>query len=159
MTRFSVDYSNLQDKLSKKKAFRLSDVKERIRKVAFDVVRFIDSDKIDDLWQIQRDGEDEYIVAMYNDNEQTEKVASVTNWKVLPDNSGGYVSVFFRNEPIKRIALAPLGIPTEDAWLVSKSISEKLASDQSYLRSFIQELSPHERKTLDEIEPAIKLGQ
>lgn len=158
MTKFSVDYSDLQNKLSRKKAFRLADVKGRIRKVAFDVVRFVDSDKLDDLWQIHRDGEDEYIVAMYNDNEQTEKVASITNWKALPDSSGNHINIFFRNAPVKKIALAPLGIPTEDAWLVSRSISEKLASDQSYLKSFIQELSAHERKALEEIEPSI-LGQ
>lgn len=161
MVKFSVDYSALQDKLSQKKAFRLSEVKERIRKVAFDVVRFVDSDKIDDLWQIYRDGDDEYIVAMY-ENEQTEKKASasISNiWKALPDGSGSHIHLFYKNAPITRIALAPLGIPCEDAWLVSHSMVEKLATDQNYLNSLIQELTEDEKASLREIEPSLLAGK
>lgn len=162
MNKFSVDYTDLQSKLSVKKAFRLSDVKERIRKVAFDVVRFVDSDKIDELWQIHRNGEDEYIVAMYNEDEQTEKRASasvVTPWKAMPDNSGNNINLFYKDSPIKRIALAPLGIPSEDAWLVSHSISQKLATDQSFLNSFVKELTKEERQALKEIEPSLLAGK
>lgn len=158
MMKFSVDYSNLQSKLSQKKAFRLSEVKDRLRKVAFDVVRFVDSDRIDDLWQIHRDGEDEYIVAMYDD--QTEKRASASmTWKALPDQVGSHVSLFYKNAPIKRIALAPLGIPSEDAWLVCHSIVQKLATDQDYFNSFIKELTENEKKVLKEIEPSLLAGK
>jgi len=158
MVKFSVDYSDLQSKLSQKKAFRLSEVKGRIKKVAFDVVRFVDSDKIDDLWQIYRDGDDEYIVAMYE--EQNEKKASASgNWKVLPDSSGSYIHLFCKNVPITRIALTPLGIPSEDAWLVSRTVMEKLANDQSYLNSLIQELTEEEKSSLREVEPSLLAGK
>lgn len=159
--KFSVDYTDLQSKLSKKRAFRLSDVKGKIRKVAFDVVRFVDSDKIDDLWQIHRDGDDEYIVAMYDD-EQTEKKAeaSVSNpWKAMPDGSGQNIHLFYKDTPIKKIALASLGIPAEDAWLVSRSVSQRLASDQSFFNSFVKELSDEEKKALKQAEPSLLAGK
>lgn len=158
MNKFSVDYMDLQSKLSQKRAFRLSDVKEKIKKVAFDVVRFVDSDKLDDLWQIHRDGEDEYIVAMYEE-EQVEKKASLINWRVIPDGSGKNIHLFYKDTPIKKIALAPLGIPTEDAWLVSHSISQKLASDRSFFDSFVKELTITEKQILREVEPSLLAGK
>ena len=105
MNKFSVDYMDLQSKLSQKRAFRLSDVKEKIRKVAFDVVRFVDSDKLDDLWQIHRDGEDEYIVAMY-DEEKTEKkaefhqVANQKGWEFIQKLER--MGIDFKNYQYKR---------------------------------------------------------
>lgn len=153
MIKFSVDYTDLQSKLSQKRAFRLSDVKEKIRKVAFDVVRFVDSDKIDDLWQIHRDGDDEYIIAMYTENE-VEKCASLSPWKAVPDSSGTHIHLLYKNMPIKKIALAPLGIPLEDVWLVSHSIPQRLATDQSFLDSLLKELTSHERQALIEVEPS-----
>ncbi len=160
MMKFSVDYTDLQSKLSKKRAFRLSDVTGKVKKVAFDVVRFVDSDKIDDLWQIHRDGDDEYIVAMYEE-EQTEKTASVatTSWRAVPDGAGKNIHLFYKDVPIKRIALAPLGIPSEDAAMVSRSISQKLASDRSFFDSFVKELTEEERATLKQLEPSLLTGK
>ena len=158
--KFSVDYTDLQSKLSKKRAFRLSDVTGKVKKVAFDVVRFVDSDKIDDLWQIHRDGDDEYIVAMYEE-EQTEKTASAatTLWKAIPDGAGKHIHLFYKDTPIKRIALAPLGIPSEDAVMVSRSISQKLASDRSFFDSLVKELTEEERAALKQLEPSLLTGK
>lgn len=160
MNKFSVDYTDLQSKLSKKRAFRLSDVKEKIKKVAFDIVRFVDSDNVDDLWQIHRDGEDEYIVAMYD--EQSEKKASAsatTNWKAIPDGSRKNIHIFYKDIAIKKIALAPLGIPEDDAWLMSYSISQKLTSDQSFFNSFVKDLTSIEKQVLKQAEPSIMAGK
>jgi len=161
MKNFSVDYIDLQKKLSEKKAFRLSDVKGKIKKVAFDVVRFVDSDKLDDLWQIHTDGDDEYIVAMYEE-EQTEKTASASTpapWKALPDGSGNNIHLFYKDTPIKKIALAPLGIPATDAWMVSHSLSQRLATDQSFFDSFLNELTEKERQVLTEAAPSLLAGK
>lgn len=159
MMKFSVDYTDLQSKLSQKRAFRLSDVTGKVKKVAFDVVRFVDSDKIDDLWQIHRDGDDEYIVAMYEE-EQTEKTASIaTFWKAIPDGAGKYIHLFYKDTPIKRIALAPLGIPSEDAVMVSRSISQKLASDRSFFDSLVKELTEEEKGALQQLEPSLLTGK
>lgn len=153
MNKFSVDYTELQNKLSKKKAYRLVDVKHRIQKVAFDVVRFVDSDKIDDLWQIHRDGDDEYIVAMYEDGSDTKKesakVASEV-WNAIPDAAGAYVNVFYHGNPIKKICLADLGISSDEAYLVCRSLKEKLANDKVFLRKFANELDDIEIEELKE---------
>lgn len=161
MMKFSVDYADLQSKLSKKRAFRLTDVKHRIKKVAFDVVRFVDSDKIDDLWQIHRDGDDEYIVAMYDEDNKynTKKTASDQSWTAIPDSAGANVSIFYNGNPIKRIAMMPLGIPYEDAHLVCQSLSEKLANDKSFLTNFVKELTTEERKALKEVNPSVLAGK
>ena len=53
MKKFAVGYASLQSSLEKPKVYKLEDVKDKIKKVVFDVVRFLDSDNIDGLWQIQ----------------------------------------------------------------------------------------------------------
>src|SRR5574343_1213936 len=70
MNKFALDYSELQSKLTAKRAYPLAEVKDKIRKVAFDVVQFIDSNHIDELWKIERDGDNEYIVAMYDEDDE-----------------------------------------------------------------------------------------
>lgn len=155
MDKFSVDLTELQSKLQAKKAYRLSDVKHKIKKVAFDVVKFVDSDRIDDLWQIQRDGDDEYIVAMYDDNVTKTASAPTSQWSALADNAGNNVNVFYRNVPVKRICIASMGIPAEDSYLVCRSITEKLASDKSFLVKFLSELTDSERKSLEDIDPSV----
>lgn len=157
MNKFSVDYTELQSKLSKKQAYRLVDVKHRIRKVAFDVVRFVDSDKIDDLWQIHRDGDDEYIVAMYDDadnKKESAKTASSTVWNAVQDVAGNYVNVFYHGNPVKKICLAELGISPEDAYLVCQSLKDKLANDKAFLRKFANELDDIEIEELKETVPS-----
>lgn len=154
MVNYSVDFDDLQRKLKKNKAYRLADVKDRLKKVAFDVVRFVDSDKIDDLWQIHRDGDDEYIVAMYEDEEPlTVNSSAKSPWSAVPDNAGNSVNVFFDGVPITRVALAPLGIPASDAYLVSNSLPNKLASDESFLAKFVNNLTASERAVLEEALP------
>ena len=53
MSDFKVDYSKLVNNFYKK-AYRLSDVKDRLESYAFDIVRFKDGDNAANLWEIQR---------------------------------------------------------------------------------------------------------
>lgn len=147
----SIDYNVLQNEITKRKSYKLSDVKTQIKKVAFDVVRFTSDDDIGHLWQIVNgENGDEYIVAMYDDKvEKTASSASVDNdWKVVPDFQNKNLNVFYKNSPIKKICLANYKIPSEDAFMVSASISEKLCTDQSFLNSFIKEFTEAEKKLL-----------
>lgn len=153
MDKFSVNYTELQGKFLKKRAYRLDDVKHRIRKVAFDVVRFVDdNDGIDGLWQIHRDGDDEYIVAMYDEvKKEASKNVTSNIWNALQDSSGNYVNVFYHGNPVKKISLAELGIPPEEAYLVCQSLKDKLANDKVFLRKFANELENIEIKELTEV--------
>jgi hypothetical protein len=149
MNKFSVNNSDLQSQLSQKKVYRLADVKHRIRKVAFDVVRFTDSNKIDDLWQIHRDGEDEYIVAMY-DEEVTKTAAFRENWSCVADSSSSFINVFYKGAPVTKLSLASLDIPTSDSALVCEYLPRQLASNEAFRTSFINGLSETDRKMLEE---------
>lgn len=159
MNKFSVDYTDLQNKLNSKKAFRLSEVQHRIQKVAFDVVRFVDSDRIDDLWQIHRDGEDEYILAMYDDSDadnlSKKTAAPVSKWKAIADHGGEAINIFFKDSPITRIALASMEIPMSDASLICRYLPIKLANDDEFRANFIANLTNTERGMLLEEDPSI----
>lgn len=156
MNKFAVNYNDVKTQLNQKKKYRLADVKDRLQKVAFDVVRFVDSDKLDDLWKVERDGDDEYIVAMYDDQVLTSEASSVpvNDWKVLPDKVGN-IHVFYKEAPIKKISLASLNISQEDAYSTCKLVKEKLASSQTFLRKFVNELTETERDSLAEVNPTI----
>ena len=157
MNKFSLDYADLQSKLSQKKMYRLADVQHKLKRVAFDVVRFVDNDNIDQLWKIERDGDDEYIVAMYDDTQvvpQT-KTASDNPWNAVADANNEFVHIFFKEEPIKRIAMKDFGISGEDAYMVCGILRSKLASDTNFLRKFVNELSQDERAVLTDAEPSL----
>lgn len=147
MDKFPVDYSHLDNSLNPKKVYRLADVKDRIRKVAFDVVRFVDSENIDGLWQIQECDDGEYIVATYDGEDvQTEKTSS--DWTVMSDKTGENLSVFYKDIPVKKVATASCGIPKEEAYLVCTYLPQKLASNTTLRSGLLNELSADEKAEL-----------
>jgi hypothetical protein len=159
MDKFSVDMSKVIDQLSQKKRIRLADVKDRLCKVAFDVVRFVDSDRIDDLWRIERDGEDEYIVALYEMEEPLTALASAPNpWSVEIESARGKAHVFYKKAHITCLNFTELGIPQSDSHLVPNMLVSKLANDQKFLNVFVTHLTDAERETLSEENPSLVSG-
>jgi len=145
MDKYSVDFTSLNNDLSRPKYYKYSDVKEKLVKVAFDVVRFMDSEDIDGLWQVQKTDDGEVIVAMY----ETEPVkAAKASWDALSDKTGSTVNVFYKGTPVTKIALASAGIPRNDAGLVCETLPRKLASDSSFRKSMLNELSEKDRLAL-----------
>jgi hypothetical protein len=108
MPKYSLDYSKLANQITKK-AYRLSDVKDQLETVAFDVVRFKDGDKGADLWQIQSADDGDYIVALYDD--EVEKTASTNPWGVYVSKNGHDVQISYKGDPLVRFAASKLGIP------------------------------------------------
>jgi len=152
MEKFAVNYNDLQGDLSPRpQVFRYEDVKHRLKKVAFDVVRFVDGDDISGLWQVQETDDGEVIVAKYDDTSdlQVEKTASVeTNWRVLADRSGEHVHVFYKDSPVTKVSLASIGIPIEDADVVCRYLPEKLATNEVLTSNLLAEAP---RATVDEL--------
>jgi len=150
MNKFSVDYQSLQGKLDQKKAYRLSEVKDRIKKVAFDVVRFVDSDNIDGLWQIQHANDGDYIVAMYDDATGPESpvTKSSNDWSVVTDKTGSHINFFYKGTPITRLSLASLGIPESDSNLVANYLPIRLASNPKLVSGLLLEVPLENRKEL-----------
>ncbi len=142
------DYESLEKRIAGRKVYKLADVQDRIERVAFDVVRFRDSGGLDKLWVIQEHEGEQVLVAMYDDDEvQKEAVASDRSWAAVPDNSGN-VSVFYRSEPIIRLAMRKLGLANEDAGTVSRYLPEKLSSDRDLTQALLKELPSQEREAL-----------
>lgn len=144
MEKFAVNYNYLQGELTPgPRAFRYEDVKDRLKKVAFDVVRFVDGDDISGLWRIQETPDGEVIVAQYDDtsNLQVEKTASVkTNWRALADKSGENIHVFYKDSPVTKVSLASVGIPIEDADIVCRYLPEKLATNEALASNLLSEM-------------------
>lgn len=141
MPKFGLDYSKLDAKIHKK-AYRLSDVKDKIERVAFDVVRFKDGDAASDLWQIQSADDGEYIVAVYEPDE----AIKTSQWEVSYIKTANVLEFSYKGDPIVRVASSKLGIPNKELNQVESYLPEKLASNKKLVNSLLNELSPAVKK-------------
>lgn len=141
MSKFQIDYSGLVNKLEKK-AYRLSDVKDQLETVAFDIVRFKDEDKGADLWQIQNADDGEYIVALY----QPEEDVKVASWDVIYSKTANALQISYKGDPLVRIAASKLGIPESEVSKVQSYLPAKLASNKKLVRALLNELPESAKK-------------
>jgi len=141
MSKFSIDYSSLANQITKR-AYRLSDVKDQLETVAFDVVRFKDSDVSADLWQVQSAGDGEYIVALYQPEEE-EKTAAL--WNVSVNKVASLLEVSYKGDPIVRVAASRLGIPHSELQKVPSYLPAKLADNKKLVKALLGELSDTSR--------------
>jgi hypothetical protein len=135
MSKNSIDYSSLETKIYKR-AYKLSDVKDRLETVAFDIVRFKDSDKAADLWQVQNAEDGDYIVAMYQ-SEEEEKTAS---WGVTVSKTAGDLQVSYKGDPLVSISSGKLGIPPSELYKIEEYLPAKLAANKKLVKALLNEL-------------------
>lgn len=140
MSKDSIDYSGLANKIYKK-AYKLSDVKDRLESVAFDVVRFKDSDKGADLWQVQSADDGEYIVALYQPEEDGK-----SDWEVTVSKTAGDLQIAYRGDPLVRLASSKLGIPRDELHTVPEYLPAKLAANKKLVKALLNELSESAKK-------------
>jgi hypothetical protein len=146
--KFDVDYLNLDQQLTEPKYFKYADVKDQLVKVAFDIVKFRETDAIDGLWQIQQTNDGEIIVATYQDEQEVSKQASAISWEARSNTAGNSVTIFYKGVPITKVAIMQYGIPAGDAHLVCKYVPEKLASSTDFRKKMLNELSNDDRLEL-----------
>ena len=165
MTKFSVDYTGLEQGLTKK-TYKFSEVSHRLRKVAFDIVRFEPEhdSTIDGLWKIENTPDGEVIVALYDDtaakvSTSSEKIsmASVNNWNLIPDSNKSSVSIFYKNEYVTKISTASIGIPKEETNTFADYMAAKLASDKNVTSKLIADLPVSEKNQLVRKFPELKI--
>lgn len=126
--RFGVDYNSLYSSVDlKQKSFKLSDVKHKLVKVAFDVFRMKDGDP-DELWQVQNADDGDYIVARYETPAET-KSANSKVWEITKATNG--TNVFYKNRHITKIAanFDTIGF-----------LPAKLSSDKTFVKSLLDTL-------------------
>src|SRR5208282_2831791 len=150
MSKISLDYSSLANQITKK-AYRLSDVKDQLETVAFDVVRFKDGDKGADLWQVQSADDGDYIVALYDDVD--DKTASA--WSVLVTKNGSDLQISYKGDPLVRLASSKLGIPRNQLHHVEQYLPEKLASNKKLVKALLSELSDAARQEVSKRYPEL----
>lgn len=143
MSKFTIDYATLTNKFNKRK-YKLADVKEKITKVAFDIVRFKDDDNAANLWQIQSADDGDYIVALY-DEEQV-KTAATKTWEVDIDKIANKLDIFYKNDHLISIACDKLGIPSAEISKVKSYLPSKLASNKKLVSCLIKEMTDSAQK-------------
>lgn len=142
MDKFALDYDSLEKVLDKPKTFRYDDVKHKLIRVASGIVRFLpDEEPIDGLWQIQATDNGEVIVAMYDEGESSEQITAESSWNVVADSNNKNMHIFYKGEPIKRIAASKAGIASDDVPSFCYNVSKKLNSDKNFRSSLLEELS------------------
>jgi hypothetical protein len=156
MEKFAVNYNNLEQDLEPKaQVYRYEDVKHRIKKVAFDVVRFTDGDDISGLWQVQQTDDGDVIVAKYDDSYMEATKEASSDWQALADRSGENVNIFYKNSPVTKVSLASVGIPNIDADIVCRRLPECLTSNKTLVSGLLAELSSSDRKELLNAHPEL----
>src|SRR5271157_5409403 len=141
--KFSVDYEQLENKLLKR-SFKLSDIKDKLETVAFDVVRFKDNDKGANLWQVQSADDGDYIVSLYEDEPETAKTASA--WEVVLSKTSNTLNFFYKGAPIVKMSAAKLGIPATELNLVEKYLPNKLANNKALVSALLNQLNEPAKK-------------
>lgn len=139
MSNFAIDYSKLEGKVYKK-AYKLSDVQDKLEKVAFDIVKFKDSDAGANLWQIQSADDGDYIIALYQNEEDVKTAAS--NWEVAVVKSASSLQISYKGDPLVKIASSKLGIPAAELDKVAEYLPAKLADNKKLVSALLKELSP-----------------
>ena len=154
MPKFLIDYSGLA-KLTKR-AYRLSDVKDQLETVAFDIVRFKDADKGAELWQVQSADDGDYIVALYDeDGGEVEKTASANPWGVLVSKNGNDLQISYKGDPLVRLASSKLGIPSSELHKAEQYLPEKLATNKKLVKALLSELSEVARQEVSRRYPEL----
>lgn len=141
---FSIDYSRLENRICKK-AYRFKDVKDQLETVAFDVVRFKDSDKGADLWQVQSSDDGDYIVALYQPDE--DKIAAAS-WDVTISKTAGHLQISYKGDPLVKIASIKLGIPNNELDKVKNYLPIRLAENKKLVKALLNELSPSTKQAV-----------
>lgn len=139
MSKYQVDFTKLETKLLKK-AYRLEDVKDRLETVAFDIVKFKDNDNGANLWQIQSSDDGDYIVTLYEEAEQTKNASARNTWQVYVHKAANTLNVFYKGDPIVRVAADRLGIPVSELSSVESYLPKKLAENKVLVRALLAEL-------------------
>lgn len=144
MSRFAFDFQALDQTMFQRKKFRLADVKDKITKVAFDVVKFHDSDDLPKgLWQVHSAEDGEFLVAMYDEPEAVKE--AVSSWSVIKNANNTHLNVFYQNVPIAKLGATQLGLAEDEVGLACDTLAQKL-TDGKFAKLLLQELPLEERQ-------------
>ncbi len=143
MPGYRVDLNAVASVLDKR-VYKVSDVKDRLVKVAFDVCRFVDQEP-DKLWQIHNGSDGDYIVAMYEDDEKI-ATASTSPWEVSSQGDG--LNIFYKKEHLGKISAASVGFEQKDMDMARSYLPKALASNKELVRGFLTSLGKNQKDVI-----------
>lgn len=152
MPTFSVDLDNLAGTLSKR-SYKFLDVKDKIEKIAFDIYRFKGA-SVEELWQVQNTDDGDYIVALYNDDEEIVAKASVQPWSVLVKNAE--LHIFYKANHICKMGADQLGFKEQDLALATTYLPKKLADNKKLVNSLLNSVDSNTRSVILSKYPELK---
>ena len=149
-----IDCEKLSENINPKKRYPLEPHRKRLVKVAYDVVRFVDSENLEDLWKVEC-GDDgaEYIVAMYDQQGITNKQAN--DWQVI--GSEDCLQIFYKNNFVTKLALNSIGLNKQMAARLYPDIEKRLAQDKHFVESLLKVTSGQHVKEIINKFPELKL--
>lgn len=151
MDKYAINYAELKSNIDRPKYYKYEDVKHRLIRVAYDVVKFQDANEdIDGLWQIQTTNDGEVIVAMYDapESQATESIKTESSWAVIPDQNNASMNVFYKGNAIHRIASAQIGVPSQDLPDFCVNVAAKLDANEDFRRSLLEDIPVNERMAI-----------
>jgi len=139
MKMSNLNLEELANIISPPRSYKLSDVKDKIVRVAFDVCVFKDDDN-SKLWEIKSANDGDYIVAMFDDSD--EKIAKASDskakWDVIVKNSE--LNIFYKKEFLAKFSAKSLGFEEKELPLVQSYLPKTLASDEKLVRKLFGSL-------------------
>jgi hypothetical protein len=155
--KFTVDFDHLtQTLLPQKRAYRLTDVEDRIERVAYDLVRFRDNSDTDQLWKIEDGVEGPVIVALYGEDGglKTSESAIKGDWDAIPDKKA--VHVFYKGEPLLSLSSEELGIPVDEFGIVRRWLPRKLEADRGLQKELLSKVASSGRELIAQRFPELR---
>ena len=154
MEKHGLDYGQLNEMLNGPKQIKLADVKDQLKKVAFDMVTFRDNPE--KLWQITKgdDGQD-YIVAMYSSGETGLEKKEASAWSVASDKLNKNATIFYKNTPITSLNFNEIGVKAEEIENFKSSLPKLLASKKEHVASMLRSLDPNYRAKIASLYPEL----
>jgi hypothetical protein len=152
--RPSLDWEILEQTLNAPKVYKLAEVKHRIEKVAFDIVRFRDNDDTQQLWRIEDRDDGPVIVALYDESgalAEVKPLKSESEWDTLVDKKTASIHLYRNEEPVMTVTAAQLRVPVEELDSMARWLPQKLA-DQSFVNQFVRFVKRNNR---DEETPSL----
>jgi hypothetical protein len=151
MSKFNLNYNEIAETVDRK-TYKYAYVKNKLVKVAFDLVRFQDQ-TTDELWQIQNaDDGSPVIVALYE--EDTDK-KTASDWSVQINKTAGEFNVFYKQTHLKKFASSTIGVEPAELDTVKRFLPKKLAGDKSLATALLNELPKDERQKVLKLYPEL----
>lgn len=137
-----IDFYLLSNKIDNK-IMKLSkkEVSEKFVSLGFDIVKFKDADKGAELWQIQSGEDGDYIVALYQAEDDIEKTAAKkTDWSVSINKVARDIQISYKGDPLVSVASSALGLPPEEVDKIPGYLPNRLAENKQLVQSLLNQL-------------------